>query len=275
MAARDVTAVAVAQDALSSPLFGAIEPWLSRLPRDRFPSVAELNCLVAPGTVTGGGRPLQFAAPVATRKNFDSLYEVRTFRCGEIATRESNWHDLFNALAWLAFPLTKAAINRQHHEALAERGSASGPRGTARDVLTVFDEGGVVVASADRGLTELLRAFRWKELFWARRTEVMARMRFFVFGHALFESALEPYKGIAAKALLLDVPAAFPGLAPRQQLAQVDARAADWFSSPDALRSTRALSPLPLLGVPGWSEGQDADFYDDADVFRPGYRAAR
>jgi hypothetical protein len=30
-----------------------------------------------------------------------------------------------------------------------------------------------------------------------------------------------------------------------------------------------AFCHLPVLGVPGWWEGQDADFYADAEVFRP------
>ena len=65
-------------------------------------------------------------------------YEERIFRTGEVATRPGSWHDLFNALAWLAFPRAKAALNRLHHDELARRGD--GPaRGTVRDVATLFD----------------------------------------------------------------------------------------------------------------------------------------
>ncbi len=36
---------------------------------------------------------------------------------------------------------------------------------------------------------------------------------------------------------------------------------------------SRAFSPLPVLGVPGWwSANASSDFYDDASVFRPGRR---
>ena len=33
--------------------------------------------------------------------------------------------------------------------------------------------------------------------------------------------------------------------------------------------STADFSPLPVLGVPGWWEGQDQEFYKDVSVFRP------
>ena len=47
-----------------------------------------------------------------------------------------------------------------------------------------------------------------------------------------------------------------------------------------AIREGRALTdplqlrPLPLAGIPGWHEGQDADFYANCGYFRP-LRAGR
>src|SRR5262249_37642873 len=154
------------------------------------------------------------------------------------------WHDLFNALVWLAFPITKAILNRHHHEQIvAHRGEAL--RGTARDVLTLFDEGGVVVGTADPTLSPLLRDFKWKELFWKRRADVRRSMRFHVFGHAIYEKALEPYKGVTAKALLIDVASELLREPTERQLAELDARAARYFSGPRALASTRSMPPLP------------------------------
>ena len=95
-------------------------------------------------------------------------------------------------------------------------------------------------------------------------------MRFYVFGHAIYEKALEPYKGVTAKALILDVA---PGLldAPiGRQLSELDARAADHFSALQALASTRSLSPLPILGIPGWEPANASEeYYDDHSQFRP------
>jgi hypothetical protein len=33
--------------------------------------------------------------------------------------------------------------------------------------------------------------------------------------------------------------------------------------------STAGFTPLPVLGVPGWWQGQDEAFYLDQTVFRP------
>ena len=38
--------------------------------------------------------------------------------------------------------------------------------------------------------------------------------------------------------------------------------------------TTADFTPLPVLGLPGWCEGQDNDFYNDAAVFRPKRKAA-
>src|SRR5712691_6374363 len=256
--------------ALDAPIFAALAPLLGRLPPDRFPRHDELDALVNPSVASGAGAPIRFVPPAAPSKEFSAQYELRIFETGEVRTRANNWHDLFNALVSLAFPKTKAVLNGHHYgEIRAHRGERQ--RGTARDVLTLFDEGGVVVASADAELPALLRGFRWKELFWRRRAQVLRSMRFHVFGHAIYEKALEPYKGVTAKALIVEVT---PGLldAPlERQLLELDARAADYFSGAQALASTRTLAPLPILGIPGWEPANACEeYYDDRAQFRPG-----
>ena len=256
------------QSALRSPLFDSVAHWLGLLPADRFASIAELNALVGPALKSGAGVPLVFVEAPAARE----AYEATVYRTGCVPTRERNWHDLFNALVWLAFPHTKATLNRRHCEELGRNDHSAGRRGTARDVLTLFDEGGVIVASSDASLLALLRRFQWKTLFWERRAQVLEHMRFFVFGHAILEKALQPYKAVTAKALLLEVPGSFASAPLAAQIAESDERAARWFSAPEALASTQALSPLPVLGVPGWADNGASAFYDDAQVFRSGYR---
>jgi hypothetical protein len=253
----------------ASPVLEAVAPSLARLPGDGYADIAALNALVTPGMVTGGGQPLRFIPPPPAGKSFDAHYEVSVYRTGAVPTREANAHDFFNALAWLSFPRTKAAINRLHYEALVKQGHASGARGKARDVLTLLDEGGVVVLGADAALADMLRAFRWKELFWERREDAVANLRFFVLGHAILEKAVEPYKSLTAKALIFDVSRAFLDRPLDQQLARADELAAQWLAAPGSLESSRSIPPLPVMGVPGWHAGQDAAFYDDAAVFRP------
>jgi hypothetical protein len=220
------------------------------------------------------GMPLRLVPPAARRGGIEGNYEARVFLEGALQVRPGDWHDYFNVLAWLAFPRAKAALNARHHAEL-ERQRAAGEhnRGPTQDALTLFDEGGAIVAASDDGLLALLREWRWKELFWERRAELAARMRFFVFGHALYEKARRPFLGITGRGILLEVA---PGLmtAPLpEQVAEVDARAASWISDPGRLKGTRELAVVPILGVPGWHPDNDNEtFYDNAGYFRPARR---
>jgi len=267
---------------LTNPAFESLWPVIALCPSGRFPQAGDLSELAqARGVASGGGAALWFvsggnAAPGPS-------YEVRIYRDGEVPTRPDNFHDFFNALAWLVFPKTKALLNRMHYEYMmarrseARQGTArtdAGSRGTARDVLTLFDESGAIVACSEPELEGLLRGFEWKTLFWTRRADVRRAMRFFLFGHAIHEKALRPYKGITARALVFLVSPAYPGMSLDARLAQADRSVADYFAQPQALDSTHALAPLPILGVPGWEAANEREsFYDDVSVFRPG-RAA-
>ena len=192
-------------------------------------------------------------------------YERRVFETGELAVRSNDWHDLFNVLAWCVFPRAKAALNHRHVVEMERE--APGRRGRARDALTQFDEDGVIVLSSAPELIELMRAFRWKELFWNRRAEALAHMRFLVFGHALYEKLLEPFIGVTGKAVLLDVIAGFDDTA-----GTADHRVAEWIEA-GMLASPADLQPLPVLGIPRWyGASLEASFYDNAAYFRPGRR---
>jgi hypothetical protein len=100
-------------------------------------------------------------------------------------------------------------------------------------------------------------------------------MRFCVFGHALFSKALQPFVGLTGKAVLLQVPGAFLELAQAAQLAELDRLLAMHIWNRERFRHGRELSPLPVLGVPGWWSGNEGEgFYDDSAYFRPGRRQA-
>jgi hypothetical protein len=194
---------------------------------------------------------VRFVPPGAS----DPYYELQLYETGRVQSRPGNRHDLFNALCWLAFPRTKARINALHAAAIPREG---GRRGRLRDLLTIFDEGGVLVACGDDALNALAREFRWRELFWEQRERVRAAMRFIVLGHATLEQALEPRPGITCKALFLD---------PDRD---ADAQAAEWLGRLPADASPKMLAPLPVFGYPGWLAGSGhAGFYDDARFFRP------
>lgn len=198
------------------------------------------------------------------------------WRCGEIATRPDNWHDLFNALVWCAFPETKRVINAHHAARIAQPEPSAGtanPRGTVRDVLTLFDEDGLVVPCSDAGLAALLRGFRWKELFVERRNDVQRCMDFCIVGHALYDKMRAPFFGVTGKALLIDVDGGYFALSAADRATRLDKLVAARLRDAAFLQSTRNLSPLPLLGIPGWcAENEEQDYYDDVRQFRPGRR---
>ena len=234
---------------LAHPIFDAVRPWLQRLGD---PSLERLNQLAGEADVrTESGRPVRFVPPGQS----DAYYEVRVYESGCVATRPQSRHDLFNALAWLAFPRTKARINALHaREIPRERGR----RGRKRDLLTLLDEGGALVQCADAELIGMLRGFRWKALFWEQRARVLRDMRFLVLGHAILEQALHPWPGIACKAVFV---------APDED---PDAAAAQWLERLPPEATPQEMAPLPVFGYPGWYPGNErGEFYDDTRYFRP------
>lgn len=236
----------------------------------QWPSREALDGILAErALVTAGGARLRLVSPSPG----DESYESRIYRHGEMQYREREWHDLFNLLAWLVYPRTKRALNAAHEAALMQaplQKGASGTRGRVRDALTVFDESGVIVASTGPDLLADVHAFRWKPLFWRQRVRVRSEMRFYLFGHAMFEKALRPYVGITAHALLIPVSQAVISSRPAVQVDSIDALAA---AEVEAMTTPRALSPLPLLGVPGWWPANETEtFYDNEDYFRRGRR---
>lgn len=263
---------------LASPLFEALHPVIPRLGQGRFPDLSDLNALLLRQPVRVlSGLPLCCVAQEHGRLAFSEQYEPRCYLKGELQVRADNWHDLLNVLVWMAFPKAKAALNARHYEALqAQVGIAPHTgRGAIRDMATLFDESGVVVACADAELAALLRGFKWHELFWQQRDRIQAAMGFFVCGHGLLEKSMQPYVGITGQGLVLDVEPSFFGWPLTRRLAHLDALLAGYLCAGEHCRSTRELTPVPLLGVPGWSkENAQESYYANTGYFRPG-RAGR
>ncbi len=259
------------QQFVTAPFDSCREP-LERLIGDAaWPGIARLNACAADHK-NFRGQPIRFVANAACAAAVNTThYETRIAGSGEIATRE-NWHDFFNAMSWLAFPDAKGAISEMHARLLSARGEKEiRERSIPRDVLTLFDEGGIIVTSRDESLLEHIRRFEWKTLFVERRAEVSTGMRFFLFGHSMLEKALDPYVGVTAKAILFLVDDAFLTSSHAAQMRHIDVRAAAWLMDQTNLSSSKNFSPLPWLGVPGWwKENESPAFYDDAQYFRSG-----
>ncbi len=246
-------------------LFDPLRHWLDQLPPR--PDSAALVALAEqhPRQVASGQR-VRFVPPQDDGK----AYECRIWERGEVETRPDNWHDFFNALVWLSFPQTKNAISAAHVRAMQQPGEL---RGRVRDALTHFDECGIVVLSAQPQLLNLLRDFRWRELFVEQRAAVRRDMRFVVFGHATYEALLAPFRGLTAKAVLYEVDASWLVWPRAEQIAAVDRWLAADMAAGRFVRP-RDFHPLPLLGIPGVvPESEDATYYDDTWQFRPGRRA--
>ncbi len=236
-----------------------------------WPDISVLERLRNSATVkpmTYSGKLVHFVPQSAAPQEFSQQYEPRIYLSGEVQTRPNNWHDLFNALVWLTFARSKAELNRLHYQALLqEYGNDKKQRGTLRDAATMFDESGVVVVSSDAGLCNLLQDFEWKQLFWKQRKAVCNHMRFFLFGHGLYEKSLKPYAGMTGKGVILSVERDFFNQSLAVQLAMIDSMLEDLLSSGKVGNFT--LSPVPLLGYPGWSEDNlNESYYDDSHYFR-------
>jgi hypothetical protein len=197
-------------------------------------------------------------------------YEERAWRCGEVATRTDNRHDLFNALIWLAFPRSKAAMNRRHHEALlAARAAGSEARGPLRDALTQFDECGVIVAGAAPELWQgLVRPPLARGLRRASRGNCCAPRALSssatpatIAGRALRRLVRQGavHRGRCWRGWSCRRPNRWPNSMRgwRRRLATGDFAPRDW-------------QPLPLLGIPGaTAENEHAAYYEDERQFRP------
>lgn len=176
-----------------------------------------------------------------------------------VPTRE-NLHDLFNGLIWHRFPLAKRQLNRLQAQAISVQGVGA-VRGPLRDAITLFDENAALL-QAPPALWDALRARDWSRLFAGERP-LWSQARLVLFGHALLEKLVTPYKSITAHVLAVAVP---PSLG--DELPAWD----DWLAArlDAALLVRKPFTPLPVLGVPGWWPANETPgFYDDAQVFRP------
>jgi len=258
-----------AQEKLRGPIFAPLAAAIARLDPTRWPDHEALTA-AAEGVTTSRGQPVRFVPPREHTDRERRYYELHIADTGEVETRAGNWHDLFNALAWIAFPNAKAAINAQHAAILEEGGEEEAKqRGPERDALTLFDESGVVVASSSPEMLRLIVDHEWKQLFWHRREDLGAKVRFMAVGHSLFEKAIEPHIGMVAKTVFVPVNDFFTMLPGEAQVAEADALLASHFARRSRFHSPKAMAPVPVLGIPGWHPGTDSEaFYDDADHFR-------
>ncbi len=206
--------------------------------------------------------PVRFTdfAPQSARAYEQHIHDTR-----EVPTRPDHWHDRFNAAMWLIWPHSKLSLNRQH---IIDLDVGGVDRSRRRDALTLLDEAGVVLLVSDSSLVKQHQQHAWEALFWRRRESWGRSICPLIIGHGLAEQMLKPYIGLTAKAV--HVVAGGPtelDLTPRG-LMEVDQQLARIVR--DQLATPAALTPLPILGIPGWHpDNGDSDFFQNRDYFRP------
>ena len=208
-------------------------------------------------------------------------YESFIGTTGNIPTR-NNLHDLFNGSIWLTFPKTKALLNYYHMLEIEQQGIGAS-RGRVRDTITVFDENGAILVTAEPSIGEALVDFDWQTSLvepreqWDKPKALNSdsQAAVYIFGHALLEKLLQPRKALCAHSIVINVTQDFFVLSLSERISHLDQKVADYMeallSQPDV--TPRKLSPLPILGVPHfWAENAKPNFYDDSQVFRSGRR---
>jgi hypothetical protein len=222
------------------------------------------------------GLPVQFVPQSSLPSG--TAYEAFISATGSVPTRD-NLHDFFNALVWLTFPKIKVQLNALQSVEIERTAKVSTPehlqssgRGRLRDAATIFDENATLLIVRDQALIDAFRAHEWHEVFITHREIFFRNCDVWLFGHALMEKLVTPYKAITAHAWPVIADESFFDMMPPERRA--------WIDTVIALQlrqelDTACYTPVPILGVPGWTEGQDAEYYADKTVFRPKRRGCR
>ncbi len=226
-----------------APLFRPFERLAAPLRGREFPDVAALTHLCENERVRRAPdeRTLRFvwAEKKPRRKKrsevvLDRLYDGSIALRGEVPCYTQSYHDLFNAIAFAAFPRSKRALHARQFQALLRWVDESatrvpGKRTREQDALTIFDEGGVVLAMTAAEAREFQEA-----TVASRYTPGQAGMTALLFGHALVEHLYEGHLAIRAAAMVCVVP---PNLHDGELLDAVDEVLVDKIRDPAQFRA--------------------------------------
>lgn len=193
-------------------------------------------------------------------------YETFISETGGVPTRD-NLHDFFNALVWLTYPAIKVQLNAMQALEIERRKQAAAPtRGKLRDAATIFDENAILLLASNDAVEEMLQRHAWQDLFVEQRELFEKDCKVYLFGHALMEKLVMPYKAITGHTWIVTANPSVLSLPATELRKWLDAKVAAQLKGG---LDTSDFTHLPVLGVPGWWPGQDRDFYADAQVFRP------
>ena len=241
------------------PVFHDVADFLPWAVSEQWPDVKALNQSSVTLSHACTGKPLVFTKQSAELLDDGMHYEQRIFQRGLIATRENNWHDLFNAMMWLKYPKIKSALNERQWGDIERHGLKT--RTPAQCAMTLFDEAGAIVTMPEAMLA-CWKQHDWHGLF-IEHADVWreGRARVAVFGHALLDHALVTETLLVAKCMVLE---------DKCDLSICFERIAHDIHIENSLRSNSELRTLPLCGIPGWHSATDsAQFVKSAACFSP------
>ena len=191
-------------------------------------------------------------------------YEHFIHQTRSIPTR-TNWHDWFNAFIWSQFPATKRQLNQWHVHDIKANGLH--PRSRYRDRMTHWDECGVVLLHTKGcDIPDLLSQHHWYDAFYENKLRWGMECKAVIFGHAMYESLLNPFIGLTAKFIPIEVSQSLIISPHSQHLEEIDKRLKRHLSH---WQFSTKMSPFPILGVPDWYPNQDKAFYQNTQYFMP------
>ncbi len=240
----------LAPDVFSHPIFAAFACHRDLLATPHWPPLASLNA-----RLTESG--LRFVPQDDALLRDGLHYETRIHDRGLIATRQHNWHDLFNALIWMEHAPIKRALNARQVADITRLGPRT--RSRAQCALTHFDEAGAVVWLDDVRLLAAWDAHDWRGWFGQHEAFAQSHIQIHLFGHALLEHMLHPDHLPTAKCLVLC----------GGDAQQWRASLAEAIADGHLLNDPQELRPLPLAGIPGWASDQHVPDFFNGDAFRP------
>jgi hypothetical protein len=252
------------------PGFASILPIWQSLEKttqlDDWPSIAAYNLLA---------KKFFSNIPLACKVEFQTQephmrYETYVNINRIVPTRSNSWHDFFNNLSWLTWPKMKTAIVKRTCQDSAK--DEIKKRTSIQNTLAHFDECGIVICSDDSDIFNMIKSFAWKKLF-IEKSDLISCCTPVIVGHGLLEKALNPYIGLTAKAVFMQVDKNFHQLNTQSQNLIIDNEMSKYILSPEFPNLPKALHPFPLLGWPRWYENnRNIDFYDNETYFRSGRR---
>ena len=245
------------REELERPFWNGYRSLLGSIADRECPTAEVMNRWLSPGLENASGAPIRF---VSSEDIPGVDYERHIFETGQVSTRPGHFHDLFNALVWARYPRLKVAMNACHYRELPADGSRT--RSRFRDALTLFDESGAIVCSPHADLLNNLARRDWKTAF-VTLAEAWQVTQVLICGHALLEKFPRPYKSITAQVVFVQAPVDMND-------PQMDQFLAQKLLENTLFTDTKGLSPLPLMGIPGWwpDGAQNPAFYADESVFR-------